>query len=382
MIERRQFLHLAAGTGLALAAGAANHLAHAATPPLNILILGGTRFLGIHLTEAALARGHRVTFFNRGRTRTELFPDIPRLMGDRDGVSLGGLQALEGQRFDAVIDTSGYVPRHVRLSAELLAKHTPHYLFISTVSVYRGFDSANNEESPLGTLEDPTVETVDGRTYGPLKALCEQEALKAYAEQRCTILRPGLIVGPYDNTDRFTYWPARCARGGRFIAPGTPQDPIQIIDARDLANYSLNCLEQRITGVFNVISPPGEFSMGDLVTRAAQLAADIAKPPQRPVAAWLSAEFLNEQKIMPWSDMPVWVPDTPESFGFSRTSVDRALKTGLRIRPLESTLADTLRWHLDRPQAERDALRAGLQSEREREVLAAWDAAQASQGGS
>lgn len=381
IIERRQFLHLAAGTGLALAAGAADRLAHAATP-LNILILGGTRFLGIHLTEAALARGHGVTFFNRGRTRTELFPNIPRLMGDRDGISNGGLQALEGQRFDAVIDTSGYVPRHVRLSAERLAKQAPHYLFISTVSVYRGFDSANDEESPLGTLDDPTVETVDGRTYGPLKALCEQEALKAYAEQRCTILRPGLIVGPYDNTDRFTYWPARCARGGRFIAPGTPQDPIQIIDARDLANYSLDCLEQRITGVFNVISPPGEFLMGDLVNQSAQLAANIAQPPERPVPVWLPAEFLSEQKIQPWSDMPVWVPDTPDTFGFSRTSVDRAAKTGLRIRSLESTLTDTLRWHLDRPQAERDALRSGLKREREREVLAAWDTAQASQVGS
>lgn len=382
MIERRQFLHLAAGTGLALAASAAYSVAQPTSKPLRVLILGGTRFLGIHLTEAALARGHEVTFFNRGRTRAELFPQIKRLVGDRDGVNLGGLTALEGQPFDAVIDTSGYVPRHVRLSAELLAAQAPHYLFISTVSVYQDFKGANDEDATLGRLDDPSVETVDGRTYGPLKALCEQEALRAYADQRCTILRPGLIVGPYDNTDRFTYWPARCAQGGRFIAPGTAQDPIQIIDARDLATYSLACIEQRITGVFNVISAPGQFSMGHLVTRAARLATDIAQPPAAPVPVWLPADFLDQQKILPWSDMPVWVPDTPESFGFSRTSVDRALKTGLQIRSLESTLADTLRWHLNRPQAERAALRAGLKSEREREVLAAWDAAQASQGGS
>jgi len=379
MIDRRGFLSLAGGTGLALATGLTHRFAYAATTPLRILILGGTRFLGIHLAEAALARGHHVTFFNRGRTRSDLFPQIDRLIGDRDGQSNGGLTALEGRRFDAVIDTSGYVPRHVRLSAGLLATQAPQYLFISTVSVYRDFKQANNELSALGSLNDPTVETVDGSTYGPLKALCEQEALRAYAGQRCTILRPGLIVGPYDNTDRFTYWPARCAKGGRFIAPGTARDPIQIIDARDLADFSIVCLEQRIAGVFNVISPPGWFSMGDLVTRAAEVATDIAKPVQQPMPVWLPSNFLDEQKVMPWSDMPVWVPETDDSMGFTKTAAEQALRAGLRIRPLDSTLTDTLRWHLGRSQADREKLRAGLSSERETEVLAAWDAARKSQ---
>lgn len=376
MTNRRLFLHLATGTGVALAVGSNHRPANASTTPLKLLILGGTRFLGIHLTEAALARGHHVTFFNRGRTRADLFPQIKRLVGDRDGVSKGGLKALEGQQFDAVIDTSGYVPRHVRLSAMLLAKQAPHYLFISTVSVYRDFKNPNDERSVLGSLDDPTVETVDGNTYGPLKALCEREVLQAYADQRCTVLRPGLIVGPHDNTDRFTYWPARCSQGGRFIAPGTPQDPIQIIDARDLAQFSLDCLERRITGVFNVISPPSRFSIGDLVDRAARAAVDIAQPSPLPSPVWLPTRFLDEHKVMPWSDMPVWVPDTEDMIGFARTSAEKAVQAGLRIRPLEATLADTLRWHLGRPQKDRETLRAGLSRQRESEVLATWDATQ------
>ena len=378
MSSRRQFLYQAAGTSLALASGLDLHLAQAeaATRPLDILLLGGTRFLGVHLTEAALARGHRVTFFNRGRTRTELFPNIERLVGNRDGESLGGLQALEGRRFDAVIDTSGYVPRHVALSASLLASQAPHYLFISTVSVYRDFSQANDEQSALGTLEDPTIEKVDGNTYGPLKALCEQAALNAYRDQHCSILRPGLIVGPEDNTDRFTYWPARCARGGRFIAPGTPKDPIQIIDARDLAAFSLRCLEQRLSGTFNVISSWDQFTIGDLVATSISAAKEWTRPPEEPSPVWMAADFLSTQNVAPWSDMPVWVPDGPDSYGFSRTSVKRAQAVGMRIRPLADTVTDTLQWHLKRPANEQAALRAGVKAEREAEVLAAWDAAQ------
>jgi 2'-hydroxyisoflavone reductase len=280
-----------------------------------------------------------------------------------------------------VIDTSGYLPRHVRLSAGLLAKQVPHYLFISTVSVYQSFTEANDEHSPLGTLDDPTVETVDGQTYGPLKALCEEAARSAYADQYCTILRPGLIVGPYDNTDRFTYWPARAAQGGPFIAPGGPQDPIQIIDARDLAAYSIACLESRTTGVFNVISPPGLLTMGDLITGAITTAQAVMATPNAPAmgsapqAIWLPAEFLAQHNVSPWSDMPVWVPDSKDDFGFARTSVSQALQSGLSIRPLPDTLIDTLRWHLSRPEAERNRLRAGLSAAREAEVLALWNQA-------
>jgi 2'-hydroxyisoflavone reductase len=227
-------------------------------------------------------------------------------------------------------------------------------------------------------LEDPSVESVDGQTYGPLKALCEQAARQAYVDQHCTILRPGLIVGPYDNTDRFTYWPARAARGGRFIAPGSPSDPMQIIDARDLAEFSIACLERQVTGTFNVISPPNLFSMGDLIDGAITAAQSSGARSQ---AIWLPAEFLAEQQVTPWADMPVWVPDSKENFGFSRTPVTRAQRAGMQIRPLANTLSDTLRWHLERPAEEVNKLRAGLSAEREAEVLTAWDNAQVTRVG-
>jgi 2'-hydroxyisoflavone reductase len=208
---------------------------------LAILVLGGTRFLGPHVAEHALARGHSVTFFNRGRTNPGVLPQVERIQGDRNGE----LEGLKGRSWDVVIDTSGYVPRHVRLSAELLRPRVPHYVFISTVSVYASFAAANDESSAAGKLEDENVEKVDGATYGPLKALCEAAATAVYGPDHTTILRPGLIVGPDDNTDRFTYWPARAARGGTLAAPGTPKDPVQVIDVRDLAEFTIRVVERR-----------------------------------------------------------------------------------------------------------------------------------------
>ncbi|MFM7707922.1 MAG: epimerase, partial [Gammaproteobacteria bacterium] len=237
-LHRRGFLQ--AGAALAVTGTAARAVAAPSTMdgraarPLHILILGGTRFIGLHMTTLALARGHKVTFFNRGRTNTDRFPAVPRITGDRNG-DLGG---LAGRSFDAVIDNSGYVPRQVRLAAQMLRASVPHYLFISTLSVYASFASPNDEGSPLGKMADETTEKVDGETYGPLKALCETAAREVYGAGNVTVLRPGLIVGPDDNTDRFTYWPARAARGGRFAAPGAPADPVQLIDARDLAAFA------------------------------------------------------------------------------------------------------------------------------------------------
>lgn len=338
--------------------------------PLDLLILGGTRFIGLHMTSLALARGHRVTFFNRGRTQTDRFPEIPRLVGDRNG----SLEALEGRRFDAVIDNSGYTPRQVRRSAEILKATTPHYLFVSSISVYASMAGANDEASPVGRLADESVETVDGLTYGPLKALCERAAQAVYGESNATILRPGLIVGPDDNTDRFTYWPARAARGGTMIAPGRPDDPIQVIDVRDLAAFTLHCLEQRHTGLFNVVSEPGRFTMGDLVSASLTAARRQAPTSSALRAEWLDADFLDAQRVAPWSDMPVWAPSVGDNAGFATTSVMRALTAGLSIRPLADTVEATLRWHLDRPNAASMPLKAGLSPDREREVLAAWQA--------
>lgn len=362
-------MFLGGGAALAMgAAAAARSLAQGAgaARPMSLLILGGTRFLGLHMTAAALARGHRVTFFNRGRTNTDRFPGVPRITGDRNG-DLGG---LAGRSFDAVIDNSGYTPRQVRLAAQMLRASVPHYLFVSTLSVYASFAAPNDEGSPLGKIEDETTEKVDGQTYGPLKALCETAAKEVYGAGNTTVLRPGLIVGPDDNTDRFTYWPARAAHGGRFAAPGAPTDPVQFIDARDLAAFALDAVERRVTGTFNVVSAPGRFTIGELVASSVDAARDIAKPAAAPEPVWIPAPFLEAQGVQPWSDMPVWVPAAGDSAGFAATAMSRATVAGLRIRPLAETVSDTLRWHLSRPAAERDRLKAGLSLEREAKLLA------------
>jgi 2'-hydroxyisoflavone reductase len=369
-MRRREFL----STTLALAtAGLAVRAQAAETPAaeqrgLRILILGGTRFLGPHVAEYALARGHTLTFFNRGKTNPGVLPQVERIEGDRNG-QLGG---LEGRRWDAVIDNSGYIPRHVRLSAALLRESVPHYLFISSVSVYAGFTQPNDEASPVGKLADATVETVDGATYGPLKALCEEAVVAAYGADASTVIRPGLIVGPGDNTDRFTWWPARAARGGDFAAPGVPADPVQFVDVRDLAAFTVQAIERRVAGTFNVLSPPGQWTIGNVVEQSAAAAQRIAAPATPPRPVWIPADFLAAQKVAAWSDMPVWAPSTGEEAAFAQTSAARALAAGLTIRPLEGTVADTLRWHLDRPEAERGALKAGLSPEREAALLEAW----------
>jgi 2'-hydroxyisoflavone reductase len=262
------------------------------------------------------------------------------------------------------------VPRQVRLAAQMLRASVPHYLFVSSLSVYASFAAPNDEDSPVGKLADETVETVDGATFGPLKALCETAAREVYGAGNVTVLRPGLIVGPDDNTDRFTYWPARAARGGRFAAPGTPADPVQLIDARDLAAFALDAIERRVTGTFNVVSAPGRFTIGELVAESVAAARSIAKPAATPEPVWMPAPFLEAQGVQPWSDMPVWVPATGDSAGFAATAMSRATVAGLRIRPLAETVVDTLRWHLSRPAAERDKLKAGLAAERETKLLA------------
>ncbi len=365
-MKRRDLL----SSGIALAA-LANLPSRAAAmgtarKPLDILILGGTRFLGLHMTSFALSRGHRVTFFNRGKTNTSRFSEVERLTGDRNG----DITALKGRRWDAVIDNSGYVPRQVTATAELLNTTTPLYVFVSTVSVYAGFDKPSDEDSPLGTLTDPTTDKVDGTTYGPLKALCEQAARQVYGDQHSLIIRPGLIVGPDDNTDRFTYWPARAARGGKFMAPGSPRDPVQFIDVRDLAEFTIESVERKLSGTFNLLSPPGRYSIGDVVDASVEAAKKIALTEADPV--WIPARFLDDQKVSAWSDMPVWVPSEGDSAGFAAVSSARAVSAGMRIRSVSETVADTLRWHLSRPDAERSKLRAGISPEREREVLARW----------
>jgi 2'-hydroxyisoflavone reductase len=361
MTTRRDALKLGAAAALASTTPAAL----SAGTGGRLLVLGGTSFIGPHLTDQALARGWQVTHFNRGKRKPEGYSGVETLHGDRDGQ----LDALRGRKWDVVVDTSGYVPRHVKLSAELLADSVELYVFISTISVYASFATPNDETSRLAELEDPTTEKVDGETYGGLKVLCEFAADSAMSRRTLTV-RPGLIVGPLDPTDRFTYWPARVARGGEVLAPGSPADPIQVIDVRDLAGWTMDMVERRTRGVYNAVSPPGMFTMGGLLGDCKRAAGGGVQ------LTWVPAEFLATQKVEPWSDMPVWIPPTGDEAAGALTSVARALQQGMKIRPLFDTVRDTLAWHQSRPEDRRSKLRAGLSAEREAEVLKAWRASQ------
>jgi len=328
---------------------------------MRILIIGGTRFVGRHLVESALVRGHEVTLFNRGKSNPDLFPRLETILGDREK----DLDKLKGRIWDAVIDVAGYVPRIVRLSAEGLKGSVSRYVFISSLSVY---DDASfkkigiNESDPVAKMpKEPTDENAL-ETYGPRKALCEQIVQEIYRE-RALIIRPGLIVGPHDPTDRFTYWPVRVARGGDVLAPQKPEAPIQIIDARDLAEFTIKLIEENASGIYNATGPNYELTIGKLLEVSKQVSGSNAN------FRWASLEFLKEHKVEEWSDMPTWVPDIEENRGFSRMNISKAINVGLKFRPLEETVRDTLEWAETRPP--NHEWRAGLTAEREAEVLAA-----------
>jgi 2'-hydroxyisoflavone reductase len=324
---------------------------------MKILIMGGTHFLGRHLVDSALGNGHELTLFNRGQTNPGLFPDLETIHGDREK----DLDRLAGRKWDAVIDTCGYFPRLVKLSAENLKGAVDRYVFISSLSVHADFKETGIDESyPVGKLEDETVEVITGETYGPLKALCEQAVQEVHAE-RALVIRPGLIVGPYDPTDRFTYWPVRVARGGDVLAPDRPEALLQIIDARDLAGFIIRLVEDRASGVFNATGPDYELTMGKLLDTAREVARSNA------VFKWAPLEFLNGHRVQPWSDLPAWAPDQGESVGFARIDISKALGAGLKFMPLEQTLRDTLDWASTL--APDHAWRAGLKKEREEDLL-------------
>ena len=330
---------------------------------MKLLILGGTVFLGRHLVEAALARGHEVTLFNRGQHNPELFPEVEKLRGDRNG----DLAALVGRRWDAVIDTSGYVPRVVRASAELLAEAVEHYTFISTISVYSDFNHPTMDESaPVGRLDDPSVEQVTGETYGPLKVLCE-EAAEAALPGRVLNIRPGLIVGPHDPSDRFTYWPVRVARGGDVLAPARPDRQVQIIDARDLAEWNIRMTESRRTGVFNATGPDYRLTMGAVLDACKTVSGSDAR------FVWVDGQFLLDAGVRPWIELPLWIPQREDESGsLLAVNCDRAFAAGLTFRPVAATTRDTLEWAATRPPDYE--WRAGLPADREQEVLEAWKA--------
>jgi len=328
---------------------------------MRILIFGGTVFLGRALVEAALARGHTLTLFNRGKSNPDLFADVEQLHGDR----ATDLNLLRGRRWDAGIDTCGYVPRIVRLSAERLAPATGHYTFISSLSVYADTSQPGVDESaPVGTVQDETVEQVTGETYGPLKALCER-AVEQSMPGRALVIRPGLIVGPHDPTDRFTYWPHRAAQGGEVLAPGRPARPVQFIDVRDLAEWTLSMVEANQTGIYNADGPAQPLPMEVLLNTCRAVSGSDAH------FTWVSEDFLTEQKVEGWSQMPLWVPESdPSNAGFFAFDNRKAMAAGLDFRPLAETVRATLEWDSMRPNDH--AWRAGLTREREAELLAAW----------
>jgi len=326
---------------------------------MRILLLGGPKFVGRHTIDAALARGHEVTLFNRGTTNADAYPDLERITGDRDG----GLDALAGRRWDAVIDTCGYVPRLVRDSAKALAQTVDRYLFVSTISVYGDFAPPGlTEDAPVGTLEDPNVEEITGDTYGPLKALCETAVNEVYGD-RALIVRPGLIVGPHDPTNRYTYWVERCARGGDVLCPRPADSPVQVVDGRDLAEWMIRLLENNTAGTLHVSGPAKPVTFGDVVDLCVTAGGADAKP------IWVDESFLLEKKVGPWMELPLWLPGE-EMDGLSRIDLTRALAAGLTLRPLADTIADTLAWVGELP-ADRER-KAGLDPDKERELLAAW----------
>jgi 2'-hydroxyisoflavone reductase len=360
VITRREVLQFGAWA----AAGPAAPVALAKAPAKNLLILGGTGFIGPPLTQEALRTGWKVTHFNRGKHAADGVPGVETLHGDRKGQ----LDALRGRKWDVLVDDTGYIPKYVKMSAALLAPNVGYCLYISSVSAYASFAQPNDENSPTGKLSNPDTEEITGDTYGPMKALCEQYSAEAF-KGRISIVRPGYIVGPLDPTDRFTYWPVRASRGGEMLAPGTPHDPIQIIDVRDLTAWMMKLVEARARGYFNAVSPPGAFTIGGLVD-----ASRAAAPAAATMVSWVSEDFLAAHWKADEVDLPPWSPMKGDSAGASLTSAKPAIASGLRSRPLAETVRDTLAWFQTLPAERQGKLRAGLDPQKEADTLRSWHA--------
>jgi 2'-hydroxyisoflavone reductase len=391
--SRRTDIHLTAAAGGAHGLGSLPKLAfgHArestdaeprpveiASAPLNILIIGGTGFTGPEQVEHALARGHKVTVINRNRRRPDFFKGkgtVEQLIGDLNA----DMSALKGRKFDVVIDIPTTFPAWVRNVAQYMKGNTKHYIFISTLSVYSDNSKPGMDESGPTTPMPPDVDPYtlvpqhQGQYYGALKTFAEREVEKTYPGMS-TIIRPGLIVGPLDPSDRFTYWPVRIDKGGEVLAPGNPTDLTQIIDSRDLAEWTIRMAENHEMGVYNATGPAKPLSMAEMLYGIKAVTTSGAQ------FTWVPAAFLREQKVRPWRDMPTWIPPEGDTLGFSSFSNAKAVAKGLTFRPLAITAKDTLEWHKTRPEAERKAMdegaRAGISAAREADVLAAWKAKQ------
>jgi 2'-hydroxyisoflavone reductase len=366
---RRDFLRLAALTGGALSLGRVSpafgiHLPSSRRAPLRILILGGTGFIGPYQVQYALDRGHTVTLFNRGRTNPQLFPTVEKLVGDRNG----DLKSLEGRDWDVVIDNSATNPDWVELSARLLAPRVKRYVFVSTRSVY--FDTSRvpmTVDAPVFSRENTPVEAGKPLPYGLAKALSEAAA-RAHFPGRALIVRPSLIIGPGDLTDRFTYWPVRIERGGEVLAPGDGTDSVQIIDARDLSEWMIRLVEQDVTGTYNALGPKQPRSFAELLHGIKAVTTSDA------TFTWVDTDFLEQHDVRGYREMPVWMPARKGREGFGRFDISREIALGLTFRPLAVTAKDTLDYYHAQSPERQERLRAGITAEREAEVLALWKA--------
>ncbi len=380
--SRRRFLKVAATAGSGLAAGAALR-AEPSTPGAEdgesgarrapglakkLLFLGGTNFIGPHQVRYALRRGHEVTLFNRGRTNPHLFPDLEKLVGDRES----DLSALEGRRWDVVVDTSATNPAWVERSARMLEDACERYVFVSTRSVYADTSRVPmSTAAPVWTYESAGVEPGAGRLpYGLSKALAERIVREKFGRERSLVFRPGLIVGPGDPTDRFTYWPVRIHRGGEVLAPGDGSDPVQVIDVRDFAEWLVEMVEADESGTYNVVGPRTPRPMAELLygIRAVTTAET--------TFTWVDADFAVNAGLRPYAEMPVWRPARGRFAGFARFDLTPEVEKGLAFRSLADTAAATLEHHFSRPADRQAALRSGVGAEREREVLDLWRAFQ------
>jgi 2'-hydroxyisoflavone reductase len=373
---RREFLKMAGLAGGALGLGLASATVvggeredtepeRSPTRQLKILILGGTGFIGPHMVRYALDRGHDVTLFNRGKSNTQLFPEIENLIGDRNG----DLESLRGRNWDVCMDNNASNPDWVAYSTKFLQDAVDRYFYVSSRSAYADLSAIPmHSGAPTFTYETAGVEPgAEPLPYGLRKALCERETLAVFGD-RATVVRPGLIIGPGDPTDRFTYWPVRIQRGGEVLSPGPGSDPVQIIDARDLTEWMVRMAENGTAGVYNGLGPAIPRPMDQLLYGIRSVTTAETR------FTWVPQEFLAEHGVRPYREMPVWMPPSPGREGFARFDLGPELEAGLTYRPLAVSAGDTLEFHFSRPAERRESLRAGLTAAREAEILAAWHA--------
>jgi 2'-hydroxyisoflavone reductase len=361
---RRNFIHTSAAAMGALGLAGLNYSAASvkttskSSKPMRLLILGGTGFIGPHMVQTALDRGHEVTIFNRGKSNTHLFPDIEKLKGDRDG----DLESLKGRDWDAVIDNTGYIPRLVRDSANLLKGHVGRYLFTSTGSVYDLSQESINEDSRLLDVPEPESEDVN-KYYGELKVLCEQ-AVQEVFDDAATIVRPHIVAGPGDKSDRYTYWPTRIDQGGEMICPGDPLNPVQYIDVRDLSEFCVRLVENDTAGVFNGAGPSySELSMQEFIYAVRGVTSSKVH------FNWINETFLAEHGVENFG-YPLWISVNSDYRGLARISIERSVAHGLELRPLAVTAHETLEWFKSQDQARRDKLKLHL--ERDAAIIKTW----------